>query len=218
MLTELDFDAESKQVALQVETPGFARLLGAVIEIWGYEVVAADADPGMLLIEQGGEGEKELAAIRLGSASGVSRLGLPLVLAQLWAQLEQRFHQPARQHLRVALELEVEVVARNRFSAARLQSLSDMGGRLVLSREMLRDEGLLLRLPIGPQVFQISARVIYSFHRGGGEEFEIGVLFQGVEAEVRRILRQFIGRQVLVAALTRAGEDTRPALELFRPD
>lgn len=218
MLTELDFAAESQQVALRIETPGFARLLGAVIEIWGYEIVAESADPGMLLIEQGGVGEKELAAIRLGGASGVSRLGLPLVLAQLWGQLEQRFHQPARQHLRVALDLEVEVVARNRFSAARLQSVSDMGGRLILSREMVRDEGLLLRLPIGPQVFELNARVIYSLHRGQGEGFEVGVVFQRVETEARRILRHFIGQQILAAALARAGEAARSGLELFRPD
>lgn len=218
MLTELELEAGTKQVALQIETPGFARLLGAVIEFWGYAVVAESAGPGLLLVEQGGVGENALAVIRLGGASGVSRLGLPLVLAQLWAELEQRFHQPARQHLRIALDLEIETVARNRLSGARLQSLSDMGGRLLLSREMVRDEGLLLRLPIGPQVFQISARVIYSLPRGQGEGFELGVLFQGVEAEVRRMLRHFIGQQVLAAALARAGEAARPALALFRPD
>lgn len=218
MLSELVFEAESKQVALQIETPDFARLLEAVLEVWGYAVVPESCEPGMLLIEQGGAGEKELAVIRLGSASGVTRLSLPLVLAQLWAQLEQRFHQPARQHLRVALDLEVEVVARNRFCAARLQSLSDMGGRLVLDRELVRDEGLLLRLAIGPQVFQIGARVIYALHRSDGEHFEIGMLFPGVEAGVRQALRHFIGQQILAAALARAGEPGRGGLELFRPD
>lgn len=217
MLMELEFEAEAKRVALQLETPGFSQLLEAVLEVWGYQVVAPSADPGMLLVEQGGVGEKELAVIGLGSASGVTRLGLPLMLAQLWAQLEQRFHHPARQHLRTALDLEVEVVARHRLSGARLQSLSDLGGRLLLSREMVRDEGLLLRLPIGEQVFQLNARVIYGLQRCG-EDFEVGVFFPGVETEIRRVLRHFVGQQILAQALIRAGEGARPGLELFQAD
>lgn len=217
MLFESEFEAEAKRVALQLETPGFARLLDAVLELWGYQVVAESADPGMLLVEQGGVGKKELAVVGIGSASGVTRLGLPLVLAELWAQLEQRFHHPARQHLRTALDLAVEVVARHRLSGARLQSLSDLGGRLLLSREMVRDEGLLLRLPVGAQVFELNARVIYGLQRGG-ENFEIGVFFPGVETEVRRVLRHFVGQQVLAQALDRAGEGARSGLDLFRAD
>lgn len=216
MLLESAFEPELRRVALQIETPGFARLLGAMLEIWGYEVVSEATDAGLLLVEQGGGAEPELAVLGLNGASGCKRLALPLALEALWVELEQRFHHPARQHIRVNLSLAVGVVGRHRYDEATLQSLSDMGGRLLYPRELVREEGLLLRLPIDHQVFELSAKVIYCFPRGAEAEFEIGLLFEGVGSEVRQVLRHFIGRQVLAAALARAGEGAAAGLALFR--
>lgn len=217
MLMESAFEPELRRVAVQIETPGFAWLLCGVLAVWGYEVVVDAKDAGLLLVEQaGGEGE-ELAVLGLNGASGCKRLDLPLALEALWVELEQRFHHPARQHIRVPLSLAVGAVGRNRYDEATLQSLSDMGGRLIYPRELVRDEGLLLRVPIEQQVFELSGKVIYCFPRGTGDEFEVGIMFQGVAAEVRQLLRQYIGRQVLGGALAKAGLGAEAGLVMFRP-
>lgn len=216
MLTELVHEPELRRVELQIEMPGLARLLAAVLAVWGYEVVIDGSAAGLLLVEQGGSPEKSLAVINMGKASGCTHLALPLTLEALWLELEQRFHHPARQHIRVALNLGVGVVGRHRYDDAKLQSLSDMGGRLVYPRELVRDEGVRLRIPIDNQMFELNAKVIYCFPQGGGAEFELGVLFEGVASEVRRVLRRYIGQQVLAAALARAGEGCEDGLAMFR--
>ena len=216
MLMESAFEPGLRRVAVQIETPGFARLLGGVLDLWGYEVVSEATAAGLLLVEQGGGEGEELAVLRLNGASGCTRLALPLALEALWGELEQRFHHPARQHIRVALSLAVGVVGRHRYAEATLQSLSDMGGRLLYPRELVREEGLLLRIPIDHQVFELSGKVIYCFPRGTGAEFEVGIMFQEIGGEVRQLLRQYIGRQVLAAALDRAGEGAAAGLARFR--
>lgn len=217
MLMESAFEPGLRRVAVQIETPGFARVLGAVLDLWGYEVVTDATAAGLLLVEQGGGEGEELAVLRLNGASGCTRLALPLALEALWGELEQRFHHPARQHIRVALSLAVGVVGRHRYAEATLQSLSDMGGRLLYPRELVREEGLLLRIPIDHQVFELSGKVIYCFPRGTGAEFEVGILFQEVGVEVRQVLRQYIGRQVLGGALAKAGVGADAGLAMFRP-
>lgn len=216
MLMEMVTEAPQRRVAVRLQNPGFALLLAGVLKVWGYQVVTDPATAGLLLTDEGCQPVAGVTLVHLGGAGGNGQLELPLQLEALWALLELRFHQPQRQHIRVALSLGVGVVGRHRYDEATLQSLSDMGGRMIYPRELVRNEGLLVRVPIGNQVFELGGKVIYCFPRGDLGEFEIGIVFEGVGSEVRRIVRHYIGRQVLAGALAQAGEGAEAGLAMFR--
>lgn len=216
MLLEKVAEAQHHRVAVRVEDPGFELLLGGVLQGWGYQVVADPAAAELLLADDGLPSPAGVSVVRLGGVAGSARLGLPLLLEELWALLERRFHQPQRQHLRAALDLEVGLVARNRYSEVCLDSLSDMGGRLIYSRELARGEGLLLRLAVEGRVLELDCQVIYSFPRGDGGQFELGVLFEGLAAEVRQLLRRFIVQRILQAAQARSGAGAESGLSFFQ--
>jgi PilZ domain len=217
MLIEAAERTERKLVALALRDPGFAALLQAVLELWGYQVIEEAAGAGLLLTEGEGPAPAGVTLVRLGGPDR-DGLELPLDLARLWALLEQRFHQPQRQHIRIPLQLEVGLVARHRYSEARLESLSDMGGRLLYARELVRGEGVLLRLPLEERMFELDGRVIYCFPRGDGSQFEFGMVFAAVGDEVRRVLRRFIVRTLLETAGARTGLGAAAEWGFFRPE
>ncbi len=216
MLLGTGYETELRRVAIELETPGFRQLLCALLELWGFHLVSDTSAAGMLLVEQRGGEPAGVTLIRLGETHGSRHLPFPLALEDLWLELEQRFHRPPRQHIRTAVDLEVGLVARHRYGEARLESLSDMGGRLYFGRELARDEGVRLRLPIDAQVFEFGAKVIYSFPRGEESGFELGLLFEGVSGEIRQAIRNYVRRQVMAAALAVGGADAEQGMGFFR--
>lgn len=216
MLMEMVSEVQQRRVAVRVKETGFGLLLAGVLHVWGYQVVTDPTTAGLLLTDEGCQPVAGVTLVQLGDAGGNGQLELPLQLEALWALLELRFHQPQRQHIRVALNLGVGVVGRHRYDEATLQSLSDMGGRLIYPRELVHNEGLLVRVPIDDQLVELGGKVIYCFSRGDRGEFEIGLVFTGVGSEVRRIVRHYIGRQVLAGALAQAGEGAEAGLAMFR--
>lgn len=216
MLLESGYEAELRRVAIELETAGFSGLLCALLELWGFHPVRDAGAAGLLLVERRGGDGAGVTLIRLGEAGGSRHLPFPLVLEDLWRELEECFHRPPRQHIRTAVDLDVGLVARRRYGEARLQSLSDLGGRLVFGRELAREEGVRLRLPLDAQVLELGAKVIYSFPRSEEAGYELGLLFDGAAGEVRQVIRSFVRRRIMAAALALGGETAEAGLSWFR--
>lgn len=187
-----------KKIWLLTADPSFREVLSALLGIWGYTLVS-EADRESLLLA-----EDDLVVpaaygglIRLTRSRYLGRdsLPLPLPVEDLWASLEARFHRPPRNHIRIALDLPVAVSARGERETTRISSLSDLGTRFLLSRELVNQEPLTLEMTVDGIDYRLAGRVIYVVPRGearGSNECEIGMMFLKPPAEVRTRLRDYV--------------------------
>ncbi len=222
MLVERMRSGGGKRVRVEVRDSAFRQVLCCLLEEWGYRTDVGEEDGVLVLAREGAYTPDRFQPVVWLSDShyaGLDRLSLPLQIEALYVALERKFHQPPRRHLRTALDREVIVRCRNGEYEARLTSLSDRGCRLLLPRELARDEALGMRCRLLDRDFDLEGVALYSFPRVGAAEglYETGMLFLHLAAEDNRWLRDFIIGDYLHRLRRRCPEDVcRRGLVHFR--
>jgi len=193
----------SRRLAVAVRDPALLAILGALLEEWFYEVVPGGEEATLVLLEEGVAlpvSGAEVVRLARFPISGRDRIALPLVVEELWAALEPRFHRPPRAHIRIDLERPAVVSVRGVPEATRIVSLSDLGTRFSLTRELVNDERLQLDVELDGRTWHLEGRVIYVIPRGdldGSGVFDVGMLFIHPEIETRGELRAIVVRSYL---------------------
>lgn len=187
-----------KRLCLYVRNEAFRLVLGGLLREWRFSLQETPADSDLLLAEDGFQVSEEntpvlwLTRSRYGERG---RLGLPLSIEVLWDHLESHFHKPPRTQIRIYLELPAMVESRNETNEIRITSLSEMGARFELHRELAPGEELVLNLDISGRRFILPSRVIYMIPLGdleGSGKAQIGVIFDRPDKGIRDVLRGFI--------------------------
>lgn len=186
---------ERKFVGLATRSEALGIFLGALLEEWGHQISDTPSPPALLLAEEGciaGKGWADV--LRIGSTDNEERntLVFPLSLERLWRTLEAYFFKPSRCHLRINLDLNVKLKVRNRAVTATLINLSDLGCRIHLPFELIKEEEMLLQLRLRNKTVLLQSKVSYvsSNHEANGSQ--IGLQFQRIAPEISQLLRDFI--------------------------
>ncbi len=187
-----------RRVCIRTKSPALGQVLAGLLDAWQYSLEDEHVEGALLLAEEGCcEDPVNQQVLWLGHSrySSRDRLPLPLVMEELYASLEHRFHRPPRRHMRMDIELPARVSCRGDSYESFLTSLSDRGGRLLLPRELARDEGLELEFSLAGHPMKLEGMVIYSFQRPRSTEevgYDTGVLFtRQCQSECEQ-LREFI--------------------------
>ena len=202
------------KLALVTRDVALKGLLTALLEEWHHPVLDQPDENTLVLVEEGCPAPRRCAAVipmnRSPLPEGAAGLSLPLAVEELWAVLEPYFHKPARRHIRIPQNRLATVTARGQSETTHIVSLSDLGTRFSLRRELVNDEALELELKLGGVPWHLRGRVIYVLPRGdydGSGLYDIGMLFVHEKAASRQSLLAFI----IASYLRRVAQRLSPA-------
>lgn len=223
MPSSLPLAGRNRDLALVTRTPGLRAVLGALLAEWRYQVVPRPEPTTLVLLDEGCPPPPLCrAVIPMGAFSpvGHDRLPLPLAVEDLWATLERHFHKPPRAHIRIDQDRPAVVTVRGQWQATRIVSLSDLGTRFSLDRELVKGELLELDLELASRAWNLLGRVIYVIPGGTREaleKYDIGMLFLHAEPRSREQLHEFIIASYLERVAGRVSPDLfRAGIDNFR--
>jgi hypothetical protein len=191
-----------RRIAVCTGSDAFTQVLQRLMGRWGFDVCHSD-DPTVLLLAEEGccEPVAGQAAIWLSRSKGTDpeRISLPVSVESLWQTLEQRFHQPTRMHLRMAVDLAARVLLRGEWIDTRLSSLSDMGVRFTTVQELVKQEQVTVELVVDEEVHQFHGQIIFSMAGGPAavDFFHSGVVFVRQDVATCDMLRAILIRWYL---------------------
>lgn len=187
-----------KRLCLVIRSEGLRAVLGGLLEQWQFHLLA-EAEPDDLVLAQEGccppADSREVLWLSSSRYESRHRLCLPISPEELWRTLENRFHKPPRNHIRMTVELDAAVLVRGERTISRLASLSDKGGRFFFPRELANGEELALELVLDGRSLRLDGRVIYVVPRGelaGTTTSEVGAIFDRTVPETRQQVRDYI--------------------------
>ena len=190
------------RIAVCTCSDAFTQVLQRLMGRWGFDVCHRD-DPTVLLLAEEGccepvDGQETIWLSR-SKGTGPERISLPVSVESLWQTLEQRFHQPPRMHLRMAVDLAARVLLRGEWIDTRLSSLSDMGGRFTTGQELVKEEQVTVELVVDEEVHQFHGQIIFSIAGGSADTdlFQSGVVFTGQDQTTCDGLRAILIRWYL---------------------
>lgn len=198
-------------LAVLTRNATFNRLMEAILEEWHYHVAADPAAADLLLVERGMTIPAAdsrviwLTPLPLGEEP---HLEVPLSLTDLYHRLERRFFPQPRNHIRLALNQEVDLNVRGVWLVGRLLSLSDRGARLASAAHLPKGEKIQLDFRLAKYPLRLSAEVLYEIPAGdspGREQPQAGLLFKPPRPALRLALRQFIERSYVERACAKTG-------------
>jgi hypothetical protein len=193
----------SKRLCLHVRSEGLRAVLEGLLKAWHYHLLAEPAGEDLVLAEEGclpPAPEGQTIWLTSSRYEARNRLPLPFALEELWSALENRFHKPPRNHLRMATHLPVMATVRDETVATCIVSLSDLGARFLFPCELVNGEELTLEGVLDDKPRRLEGRVIYVVPRGDLDDTgrsEIGVIFDRTPPETRTAVREFIIRRYL---------------------
>ncbi|WP_027715329.1 PilZ domain-containing protein [Desulfuromonas sp. TF] len=205
------------RLCLFVRNESFRLVLAGLLGEWRYSVQKNPAAADLLLAEDGSPVPEDGAPVLWLTRTRCEeqdRLGLPFSLEELWTELERRFYKPARSRIRIRLALPATLEVRNETVEISITSLSDLGGRFDLDRELAPGEELVLGLTIARRRLKLSARVIYVVPLGDLDrsgKAQIGVIFDYRARSLRKVLHDFVIQTYLERV--RAGMDAPVFME-----
>lgn len=195
---------EKKELWVSSGESSLDRLLGVLLEFWGYHIVENPEEASLLLVER----NLEYPAAKPGIFLGEAPCPFPLSLENLWCELESRFNRKPRSHIRITSQLKARISVRDQIFRGGTVNITDMGARVSCSMELEKGETLLVYLTLGAEVLRLSGRVIYVLGREevrGWPSYDIGILFEGTSDEQRQTLRNAIIETYLSWALEAPG-------------
>lgn len=206
-------DASTKQVAIVCRNPLLRDLLREILCGWGFSLVEADRNPAVLFIEYGLPHPPCTARVVWLTplpTDDKTSLCVPFSLTRLYHLLESELFPSPRRHLRIGVDMDVDLKLHGTWHQGRLCSLSDRGGRLVFARELPPRQELTVEIRLGQQALRLPSVVIYGIPAGdtaGRQQPQLGLLFKPVTEETCRSIRRYIERLCLERALERLGLD-----------
>lgn len=208
-----DIKADIKQVAVVTRSEKFNKLLSSILADWKFFTVSDLAAAKVIFVERGLELPEHDGRVvwltPMPLAEG-SFLTVPISLARLYHLLEVHFFPTPRHHLRVAMDLSVDLKIGKDWQKGRLLSLSDRGGRIACTSEVQRGKSLNVKMELAGRLFKISSEVLYRIPAGdfpGRLQSQVGVLFKPSSDQELTLLRRFIEKICIERACYR--EDIR---------
>ena len=197
MLRDSNRSVRAKEIAIATSCAAFTEFLKVLLSHWKFEIREVGTPDVVLLAEEGCAepvGEQEPIWLTRSKYQGTDRLSLPLNIENFWQALEHRFHKPPRMRIRMDVELVASATVDEQTEKVVLNSLSDMGCRFSYHREMVRDQKVLLSLPVDGDELMIESRVIYSHYLSAttDSDFRVGLLFQGISVDQHGKLRDYM--------------------------
>lgn len=192
---------ERKLVGLATRSEVLSGFLAALLEEWGHEVLASPDATALLLAEEdciAGKGWSDVLRLGPSRTDNEDSFDFPLSLERLWRTLESRFFKPPRSHLRINLQLPVKLKVRDQPVNAMLVSLSDLGCRVDLPFELVKEEEPLLQLRLRNKTMLIQGKVFYVIQSNETKESQVGIQFQRIVPENSQFLRDFIVTEYLL--------------------
>ncbi len=178
-----------REIEIAVSPPVFREMMAELLTEWRYEIGGA-ASAGVL--ENRGHTELRFRSHR---NAQISVLPLPLDLQTFWRLLEEEFHTPPRRYFRRSLILPILLDLGYEISEQAIKSLSELGARFDYSRELVKDQRVLLEAEVASRSINLEGRVIYAVPRKevkGSIQMETGIVFDRLEQATRDLLRDFV--------------------------
>lgn len=187
----------AKLIHLCVGDEGVRLFLTELLAEWNFTVFYTfpDSEDQLLLADSSCRTGGHRQTLRLSSVplDDEEVLLLPLTIESLWIALETRFHRPPRKHLRLPVDYTVTATLRGQQVPAQMISLSPLGARFWLPRELAPDEGFAIELSLPERSLHIDGRVIYVNALGEHQtRFDTGAIFDRIDPLTRENLRDHI--------------------------
>jgi hypothetical protein len=202
---------DTKQVGVVTRNPQFKKLLASILAEWKFFSVDDLADARVVFVERGLELPPQVGGVvwltPMPPAEG-NFLVPPISLSHLYHLLEGQFFSTPRRHIRVAVDLAIDLEIDGTWLEGRLLSLSVRGGRIACAHEMPRGRSMHLQVTLDGRVQRLVAEAIYSLPAGDAQvnsQPQVGVLFKSCSDQQCEMLRQFIEKTCIVRACTREG-------------
>jgi len=198
--------SDIKEIAIITRNQQFNKLLGSILSDWRFFVVEDPAEARAVFVERGlapPETDGQIIWLTPMPLSSGSFLTVPLSLTQLYHLLEAHFFPTPRRHIRVSMEIAVDLNVESSWLDGRLISLSDRGGRITCNTEIPRGKLLSLELMLGRKKIRLPAEVLYCIPAGdspGRAHPQIGVLFKPHDNQEVVSLRHYIEKASVEAA------------------
>lgn len=193
----------AKPIHLAIASEANQLFLAALLQEWQFTIVDEPGEETLCLADDGYPLRAPHGPVVWLTRSGFAardRLPVPLAMEDLWGALETRFHRPPRHHLRIGIDMPAEITVRGSQERTEILSLSDLGARLRLSREVASGEECVVRLTIDGVPLRLAAKAIYVLPIGDLDDscrVEVGLLFTPLLRETQARLRNFITATIL---------------------
>jgi len=198
-----------KQVAVITRNLKFNKLLSSILADWRFFAVEDLSAAKVIFAERGIELPEHNAQVIWLTPMPLfeeNSLETPLCLTTLYHLLEAQLFPTPRRHIRIAMEIDIDLQVEDKWYDGSLVSLSDRGGRISCPREMPRSKSLDVAVKLAGRVLRIPAKVLYYIPAGdfpGRSLPHIGVLFKSHDGHEFEMLRRFIEKTCIERACAR---------------
>lgn len=198
-----------KQVAVITRNLKFNKLLSSILADWRFFAVEDLSAAKVIFAERGIELPAHNAQVIWLSPMPLSEensLETPICLTTLYYLLEAHLFPTPRRHVRIAMEVDIDLKVEDDWYDGKLISLSDRGGRIACTPQMPRNKSLDVAVKLAGRVLRIPAKVLYYIPAGdfpGRSQPHIGVLFKSHDGHEFEVLRRFIEKTCIERACVR---------------
>lgn len=203
--------SEIKQVAVITRSQQVTRLLTSILANWKFFAVGELSAAKVAFVERGVElPDHDVQIVWLTSMplEEADFLTVPISLTELYLLLETHFFPTPRRHIRVAMEMSVDLKIGSEWLEGQLVSLSNRGGRLTCAQDIPRGTKLTLEIKLDGEIQRIPSEVLYCLPSGdlpSRLEPQVGVLFKPDGVEMFELLKNFIEKTCIERACAREG-------------
>lgn len=204
-------ESNIKQVAVVTRSPQFKKLLSGILADWRFFTTEDLAAAKVVFAERGVDLPANLDDVvwltPMPLAEG-NFLTAPISLTQLYHLLEIHFFPTPRRHIRVAIDLPVDLKIDDVWLTGSLMSLSDRGGRIACAGEISRGRQLQLEMKVAGRFLRFDAEVLYCIPAGdspGRLQPQVGVLFKPSREQEFDMLRAFVEKTCIECACAKEG-------------
>ena len=198
--------ADIKQVAVVTRSQKFSRLLSRILADWKFFTVDDISAAKVIFAERGLElpaHDGQVVWLTPLPLSEESFLTVPISLTRLYHLLETHLFPTPRRHIRVTIEIAVDMKVEGDWLEGQLVSLSDRGGRISCATEIPRGKSLDLEMKLANRLFKMPAEVLYCIPAGDSlsrSQPQVGVLFKPADDQEFGMLKHFIEKTCIERA------------------
>ena len=199
------------KVSVLTRNERFNRLLQAILEEWHFITDAGAASLDILLLERGlpaPEGAHHIVWLTPMPLGTEAHLEVPLSLTALYHLLEKQFFVEPRHHIRLPVDLPVDLNVRGVWLVGRMLSISDRGARITCPALLPKREQIQLDFKLENYPLRVSADVLYEIPAGDGsgrEHPQAGLVFHSLKPALGQALRRFIERSFVDLGCSKSG-------------
>lgn len=203
--------AAVRTVAVVTRSKNFKKLFASILSDWKYQIVD-DLDAARLIFAERGlalpSGVGDVVRLTPMPQVEGAFLTTPISLTGLYNLLEDHFFAAPRHHIRVSMDVAINLSLGEASLPGRLLTISGRGARIACGREMPRGSLLRLEIPLDGKVWTLPAEVMYTIPAADvtrDSQPQVGVLFKPADDRQYQLLRGFIEKTCLEVACARAG-------------